>query len=236
MEVIYEDNETLVLNKPAGIVVNRAESVQGETVQDWLVNYLKLTGDEGKLMSSRSGLAHRLDRETSGCLLIGKNEAVLEDLLKQFKNREVEKEYLALVHGKLEIREGGLSLPIGRDIFDRQKRDVRVEGKKAETYWRVEGYYDGYSLVRLFPRTGRTHQIRVHMAHLGHPLFGDALYLNKKKRTVDREKLARHFLHASKITFANPVMGKRLTVESALPEELMRILSDFDTVVKDEKK
>lgn len=230
MEVIYEDEETLVLNKPAGIVVNRAETVRGETVQDFLTKYLRLKGDEGRLMTSRSGLAHRLDKETSGCLLVGKSEAVLEDLLRQFKDRVIDKEYLALVHGKMVVKEGGMSLPIGRDVFNRERRDVRIEGKKAETYWRVERYVDDLTYVRLFPKTGRTHQIRVHLAHLGHPLFGDDLYLNKKRREADRSRLARHFLHAAKIGYENPVTKKRIEVEAALPAELSKVLSDFDTV------
>lgn len=230
MEVIYEDNEVLVINKPAGVVVNRAESVKGETVQDWLVKYLRLTGEEGYLMRTRSGLAHRLDKETSGCLLIGKNEAVLEALLKQFKKREVEKEYLALVHGQLEIKEGGMSLPIGRNPREREKRKVMIYGKKAETRWEVEKSLSGYTLVRLFPKTGRTHQIRVHMAHIGHPLFGDSLYLNKKKRGEDREKLARHFLHAAAITFYNPVTKKAVKVESSLPSELKRVLMEIHKI------
>ncbi len=231
MEIIYEDEQILVLNKPAGVVVNRSETVRGETIQDWLVKYLGKERMQGKLMKSRNGLAHRLDKETSGCLLIGKSEEVLERLLAAFKGREVEKEYLALVHGLVEVGEGGMSLPIERDRRDREKRRVGYQGKKAETWWKVEEYFEKneekLTLLRIWPKTGRTHQIRVHLAHIGHPIFSDSMYLAKKKREADREKLARHFLHACKLTFNHPVENRKVEVEAPLGEELEFLLTEL---------
>jgi len=233
IEVLYEDHDLMVINKPAGVVVNRSETAT-ETVQDWLVGYLRLSGNEGELMRSRSGLAHRLDKETSGCLLIGKREDVLVGLMSQFKNREVEKEYLALVHGWVDPRRGAVSLPIARDRLKREKRAVRYDGKRAETSWKVQSYYrdgeDKYSLVKLMPKTGRTHQIRVHMAHLGHPLFADSMYLRAKRARLDRKRLARHFLHAEKITFQHPLLGKKVKVLARLTADLEMLLSSFDMV------
>lgn len=189
-KVLYEDEYLKVVDKPAGMVVNRVEG--------------------GPLF------AHRLDKETSGCLLIAKEQKVLEKLMLSFKNREVKKEYLAVVHGRLEPREGTIKLPIGRLKGDGVRRAVRVEGRMSETSWLVERHFDNLSLVRLFPTTGRTHQLRVHLSHLGHPIVGDFLYLNDSQRKIDRAKYDRHLLHAAVIEFPHPVTGVRVRVESPL--------------------
>ncbi len=231
IKILYESEAVLVVDKPAGMVVNRAESVRGETVQDFAEKRLNFpTGNESEvdnLFRKRSGIAHRLDKETSGCLLLAKKPEALKELLAQFKERKIKKEYLALVHGKLEPKEGEIFLPLRRGRKDRKKFVVSAEGKSARTGWRVEERleYDGekFSLVRLMPLTGRTHQIRVHMAHLNHPLFADEKYLNHKKVVKDRIVLKRHFLHAARLIFMDPGKG-RVEVESPLPEELGRVL------------
>ena len=230
--VLYEDEDMLVINKPAGIVVNRSETA-GTTVQDWAVDKLGIGEATGELMQARGGLAHRLDKETSGCLLIAKNEESLKELMRQFKARETKKSYVALVHGWLEPNEGVIRLPIARDALCREKRKVNYEGKQAETRWQViklltkEG--GRYSLVRLWPKTGRTHQIRVHMKHLKHPLFADLMYLGKKAK-ADREILSRHFLHAERIEFKHPRSGERMVIKAKLPADLEKVLVDFDMV------
>lgn len=224
--IIFEDKDILVLNKPYGVVVNRSESAT-ETVQDWLSAYLKIGPEDGELMNERLGLAHRLDKETSGVLMVGKNEKTLEYLMGLFANRKIFKSYIALVHGKLEPREGTVKLPMKRDTYYRDKFVVHYEGKKAETSWEVVGYgeYEGevFTLVKLFPKTGRTHQIRVHMTHLKHPLFGDERYLSDNKRKKDRSLLQRHFLHAYSIEFKD-MKGVARKFEAPLPVELSKVL------------
>lgn len=232
IKIIYEDEWLLVVNKPAGMVVNKAETVKGETVFDWSEKYLgigKVETDDSEdevFFKKRKGVAHRLDKETSGCLLIGKTAEVMIDLMRQFREREIKKEYLALVHGKLEPREGVMRLPVGRKRWERQKWEVSLNGKQAETAWEVMKYCEGgkYSLVKLRPKTGRTHQIRVHMKHLGFPLFGDEKYLPKKKVKADREVLNRHFLHAESIEFEHPKIKKRMKVRAKLPNKMKRVL------------
>jgi 23S rRNA pseudouridine1911/1915/1917 synthase len=219
-------------------VVNRADSVKVETLQDWLDQRLEVAAmpisAEYRLLRSRSGLAHRLDKETSGCLLVGKTPDSLRHLLAQFKQREIGKEYLALVHGRLEPDGGIIRLPIGRDSYNRHKWRVDPEGKQAQTTWQTEAFFQGesgmYTLVRLFPQTGRTHQIRVHMSHLGHPLVSDERYLNKKRYKADQKLLKRHFLHAAKLTFNHPKTGKSLTVQSPIPDDLRQTLEQLKAV------
>jgi 23S rRNA pseudouridine1911/1915/1917 synthase len=231
IKIIFEDSDLLIIDKPAGLVVNRSQTAT-DTLQDWLDNYLKLNGivktEENKTFLDRSGLAHRLDKETSGCLVVAKNPESLSKLLAQFKERKVEKEYLALVHGRLEPRRGTIKLPIGRDSFTREKWRVHYSGKGAETSWQVVEYYQHegqwLTLVSLFPKTGRTHQIRVHMSHLGHPLFADERYLGVKRVKADQLMLNRHFLHATKIKVNHPQTGKRMEFESPLGDDLQRVL------------
>lgn len=229
LTILWEDDDILVVNKPPFVVVNRAESIKGETVADWARRKLRILGgqaeksEEEKVFFQRSGVAHRLDRETSGCLLIAKNPEALMSLLAQFKKREVKKEYLALVHGQVLPSEGTVRLPLARSRFDREKWEIKYSGKLAETTWRVEKYYQQTTLVRLFPHTGRTHQIRVHLAHLGFPIYADEKYLTRSLVAGDRERLTHHFLHAAKIGFFDM---KRIWREVAapLPDDMAKLL------------
>jgi len=221
----------MVVNKPPFVVVNRADSVGAETVADWAEDKLnikegkwQMENKDEKTFVQRSGVAHRLDKETSGCLLIAKNPAALSSLLRQFHDRETKKEYLALVHGYMAPEEGTIRLPLSRSRFDREKWEIKYSGKMAETTWRVEKYFRDTTLVRLFPKTGRTHQIRVHLAHLGFPIFSDEKYLTKSKVAADREKLPFHFLHAQKIGFRDMNYAWQ-TVEAPLPPEATKLLS-----------
>lgn len=235
IEVLYEDNETLVINKPVGLVVNRAGSVSSPTVQDWIEkNYqFSITNfQKDKLFIDRSGVCHRLDKETSGCLLIAKNPEALRYYLKLFKKRELTKEYTALVHGRVEPNEGTVALPLQRSRFDRKKWRVHYEGKRAETSWTVlkryryentEHWKNALTYLRLNLKTGRTHQIRVHLSFLGWPVFADEKYLNKELAVRDREFLSHHFLHAERISFTS-FSGEEIKVEAPLPADCNLLL------------
>jgi 23S rRNA pseudouridine1911/1915/1917 synthase len=265
--IIFEDEEILVLDKPAGMTVNRAETTKNEiTVQDWIENYLKVS-KEGKVPNvskafdtsdtfatldtfrQRAGIVHRIDKETSGILLVAKTKEAFENLQKQFKERKVKKTYLALVHGKLE-GEGEIKVPVGRLPWNRKMFGVVTEGREAATKYKVIRYFEvgsgkwginslssrnqdikksnsrisHFSLLEIQPETGRTHQIRVHLKYLGHPIFGDSLYAGRKVSRNDRKILPRVFLHASKISFTHPKTGELVGFESPLPEELDSIL------------
>lgn len=225
---MFENEDYVVINKPAGVVVNRAESVDGETVQDWAENRGQLSAGSGQgideeLFRKRSGICHRLDKETSGCLLIAKNPDALIHALREFKERRVEKEYLAVVHGLVNPVEGTVKLPLSRTRFDREKFEVRYSGKMAETKWKVEKYLNGLTLLRLFPKTGRTHQIRVHLSHMGYPIWSDERYLRKDFLAKDREKLGHHFLHAEKLRLTD-VDGEKIEACADLPEDEVKLL------------
>ena len=225
LTILWEDDDILVVNKPALVVVNRAESIKGETVQDWAERqpWFPTPSPREEIFIRRSGVAHRLDKETSGCLVIAKNPKALTALLAQFKAREVKKEYLALVHGHLLPGEGTIRLPLARSRHDREKWEIKYSGKAAETAWKVEKYYRRTSLVRLYPKTGRTHQIRVHLAHLGFPIYADEKYLTRSLVSPDRERLAHHFLHAERIGFFD--MGRVWREVSApLPGDMAKLL------------
>jgi 23S rRNA pseudouridine1911/1915/1917 synthase len=226
--VIFEDSDLLVIIKPAGLVVNRADTVAEDTLQDWAENRLEIVDDE--VFRQRSGIAHRLDKETSGVMVIGKNPTTLRHLMDQFKNRETSKEYLALVHGLVEPNEGIINLPLARSVYNRHRFKVDVFGKSAVTEYRVEKNMEGYALVRLLPKTGRTHQIRVHMAHIGHPLVGDEVYGGRKRSVRDRQWCPRHFLHATVLELTHPVTGKRVRFEADLADDLKEALNAVDKV------
>lgn len=240
IEIIWENEEALVINKPSGMVVNRADSVKDKTIQDWIEEqewWQKKEDDE--VFRSRSGLAHRLDKETSGCLLIAKNVKTLGELMSQFKKREIEKEYVALVHGWIEPEEGRVKLPLARSMTDRKRQVIRYDGKMADTIWKridifmgmnKEGWWgkepwgDRLSLVEIVLMTGRMHQIRVHLSHLGYPIFSDEKYLNKEQVGRDSLILRRHFLHAKKIGF-RITEKKKIEVVAPLSEELEKCMS-----------
>lgn len=194
-QIIYEDEAVLVINKPAGMVVNNAQSVKEETVQDWA--------------EKRSGmLVHRLDKETSGVMVIAKTPEALAALQRQFKARQVTKIYVALVYGKLVPATGVIAVPLRRSKQNREKFTVKAGGKSAETEYRVKRYYPGYTQVELRPRTGRTHQIRVHLAYMGHPVVGDERYAGQKQSRADRLVEPRHRLEAVVLGFYHPVTGR----------------------------
>lgn len=224
--MVFEDEHILVLEKPAGMVVNRAESVKGETVQEWIARNFQFPISNDQLF--RNGIVHRLDKETSGLLLIAKTQEAFENLQRQFKERKVEKKYLALVSGKVTPEVGEITAPVGRLPWHREKFGVFPGGREAQTKYRVVNYYalnaNPYTLLQLSPATGRTHQIRVHLKYLGYPVVGDPVYAGRKKARQQRKWCPRMFLHAQQIKFKHPITGEEMSFESQLPEELKKCL------------
>jgi|SRR3990167_9338082 len=267
IKIIYEDSDLLVVDKPTGITVNRSDTTrEEETVQDWTekqftIDNLPLIIDREGDFYKRGGIVHRLDKETSGILLIAKNPASFLNLQNQFKERRVEKTYIALVHGEIKPEIGEINVPVGRLPFNRKRFGIVAGGREAVTKYKLlsvfssqlsansqpvldssvqknrqqinqnlktknrEPITESYSLLELYPKTGRTHQIRVHLKYSGHPVFSDPLYGGRKTSRNDRKVLPRLFLHAAKISFQHPKTGKEVSFESLLPQELVNFLS-----------
>lgn len=281
--ILFQDKDLVVFQKPAGVVVNEAISVQGETVQGWFEKeFLQGRGDEREerngerneaygaqemsvadwselvptdfsdeygspeeIFAERKGMVHRIDKDTSGILVFAKNPGSLVNLLAQFRMKEVKKQYVCLVHGKVQPEKDVIRAPLGRATGkDRRRFQVRSDGRPAETVYEVlshwpalssanfskelvtfPSYQQGFSLVKAFPQTGRTHQIRVHFAHMGYPLVGDSLYAGKKRVKADVQWCSRHFLHASEISLLHPRTGEVLHVIAPLPDDLQSVLT-----------
>jgi len=227
VKIIYEDNDVLVVDKPAGIVVFPEGDISGEkTLIDYLVEKnpeLKLAGE-----TPRYGIAHRLDKDTSGIILFAKNEKAQEYLRGLFKNREIKKSYLALVVGNIKEREGKIELAIGRSKKTPLKRvaigERRGTIREAATEYVVLKRLDGFTLVEAFPKTGRTHQIRSHFAAIGHPVACDKLY-SGRKTFLCPAGLARQFLHAFSLELTLP-SGTRIRLEAELPRDLKNVLEN----------
>lgn len=227
--IIFEDDDMLVLNKPAWMIVNNSDTTTDvETVQDWLEKKFSKE-DDGSDFYKRAGIVHRLDKETSGILLVAKTVDAFVELQRQFKERIVSKTYIALAHGKVLPEEGIINVPVGRLPWNRTQFGVVAGGRESVTRYRIINSFTlnalSFTLLELYPETGRTHQIRVHLKHIGHPIFSDPLYGGRKQARNDRKVLNRVFLHAAKILFLHPKTGKQLGFESPLPEELQKVLN-----------
>jgi len=228
--LIFEDQDLLVLAKPAGQTVNRAETTANEiTLQDELEKYLGIKKSEEGI-GGRAGIVHRLDKETSGILVVAKTQEAFEKLQAQFKERTVDKEYLALVHGKTDP-EGEVRAPIDRHPKFRRRFEVVEGGRESTTGYHREALLnkeeESYSYLRVHPLTGRTHQIRVHLKHIGHPVVADPLYLSDKRLKEDLKLCPRLFLHAASLTFTHPSTGARMRFEADLPDDLRKALSSL---------
>ena len=228
--VVHEDRHLLVVDKPAGLVVHPGAGRASGTLVNALLHRVRdLSGVGGVL---RPGIVHRLDRGTSGLLVVAKDDATHLALSRQFSGRTVEKEYLAVVLGVPRAAEGTIDVPIGRDPIHRQRMSVRApRGRAARSTYRVVEALDGAALLRVRIATGRTHQIRVHLAALGHPVAGDATYGGRRSPASRRpearaalEALARPALHAARLAFTHPSSGERLSFESPLPADLQELL------------
>lgn len=229
-EILYQDSSVLVINKPSGWIVNDAETTKGQpTVQKWIMDNGKWSIAANREL--RSGIVHRLDKETSGCLIIAKTVQAFAELQRQFKHREIKKEYSALVHGQLKEKEGEVDATVGRLPWRKDRFGVMSGGRDASTKYKVikefEKDKEKYSLVSFLPKTGRTHQIRIHAKYLGHPLVADEFYAGRKTARRDRKWCPRLFLHASKILFTHPNSGKKVEVLSPLASDLEKVLESF---------
>lgn len=220
--VIYEDDNILVLEKPWGMVVNKADTTDGDlTLQAWVERYLHLT-DLG--IGGRAGIVHRLDKDTSGIIVVAKTEEAFYNLQAQFKNREVVKKYTALVHGLVRPALGTVNAPIDRNPFNRERFGIFPGGKEAVTdYKTIRNFGDKFTLLELTPHTGRTHQIRVHMKHLGYPVVSDEFYAGRKQYREDAKWCSRQFLHASYLKI-KLLSGEYKEFKSELPEDLRKAL------------
>jgi len=232
-KIIFEDGSLLVIDKPAGWITNEADTtINQPVVQTWLSKNLKYPISNDKTL--RSGIVHRLDKETSGILLVAKTPESFEYLQRQFKERKVEKSYTALVHGKIENKVGEIKAPVGRLPWRRDRFGVMAGGREAETRYKVTRYYsqgnEKYSLVEFFPKTGRTHQIRIHAKYIGHPLVADEFYAGRKTARKDRTWCPRLFLHASNIKFIQPKTGKPVEFKSGLDSSLVSVLKKLDKI------
>jgi 23S rRNA pseudouridine1911/1915/1917 synthase len=216
LDVIFEDEDLLAVNKPAGMTVHPSPGHASSTLVNAILAHCRdLSGIGGVL---RPGIVHRLDRDTSGVILVAKNDAAHQALAKQLKDRTVEKTYVALVEGTPKPAEGVIDAPIARDPQRRQRMAVVAGGRASVTAYRVVERFKGTSLVEARPKTGRTHQIRVHLAAIGHPIVGDRVY-GKASPIVGRQ-----FLHARSIVFAHPRTGERMELQARLAPDLAEAL------------
>lgn len=226
LDVVYEDDDLLVVNKPAGMVVHPGHGhSQGTLVNGLLARYPNLAvGDSG-----RPGIVHRLDRDTSGLIVVAKTEGALEHLRRQFKTRRVKKIYLALVHGQPPAPEGIIEAPVGRDPRQRQRMAVIADGRPARTRYELWEDLGDYSLLSVSPETGRTHQIRVHLAWLGVPVAGDPVYSHERgaRRAKSDVGLERQFLHAWRLSFERPGGKGTVSLEAPLPADLQQAIDSL---------
>jgi 23S rRNA pseudouridine1911/1915/1917 synthase len=230
LSILYEDRDVIVLNKPPGLVVHPGAGHESRTLANALLFHCP--GLEGLGDGIRPGIVHRLDKETSGCMVVAKNVLAYESLRRQFKMREVRKAYLALVYGEVKRPAGVIKLPIGRHPRDRKKMSTQSRRTRpTETRWKITERFSGMTLLEIDLKTGRTHQIRVHCAAMGHPVVGDATYGKKRKlkEVPSRQTqeilrtVGRHMLHAWQLTFSHPKTGTLMRFESPLAKDMASV-------------
>ena len=222
IEIIYEDKDIIVVNKPKGMVVHPANGNPDGTLVNAVMAICKdsLSGIGGEI---RPGIVHRLDKDTSGVIIVAKNDKAHINLSEQIKNHEVEKTYIALVKGIVKENEASISMPIGRNTKDRIKMAVDKNGKNAITHFKVIERFRNYTLLEVKIETGRTHQIRVHLSEIGYPIVGDTTYSNGKNEWGIKGQC----LHAKSLKFKHPITGKEMFIEAPLPEYFKNILQDL---------
>lgn len=232
IEIVYEDDTLVVVNKPAGLVVHPAAGIHSGTLANALAYHFQQLPNAS---SVRPGIVHRLDRDTSGLLVIAKTESALENLSDQFRDRSVYKSYVALVHGRVPSDSGRIEEPLARDRSNRTRMAVVRGGRSALSIYRVNLRFNRFTLLDVELKTGRTHQIRVHLAWFKHPVVGDETYGGGRDNTIQNPKLksqirslGRQFLHAEKLAFAHPKTGERVLYQSPLPPELSHLLTEIE--------
>ncbi|MBW2563110.1 MAG: RluA family pseudouridine synthase [Deltaproteobacteria bacterium] len=225
IDILYEDEHLIVINKRAGIVVHPAPGHYSGTLVNALLYHCPDIGTiSGEI---RPGIVHRLDKDTSGTLVIAKSSSIHENLSMQFKSRTIKKEYLALVHGELAFDSGSINLPIGRHPVHRKRMSTKSKkGREAETSWEVRERFKNATFIKVNLKTGRTHQIRVHCAAINHPVIGDPVYCTRKvgsdlfKRQDFKKKVTRQMLHAWRLKIIHPALQKEMTFESPIPQDM----------------
>ena len=216
LDIVYEDKDLVIINKPSGMVVHPASGNYENTLVNALIYRYNL--DDTNV---RSGIAHRIDKDTSGLVIVAKNDKTLELLTDMFKNKEIKKTYVAIVDGVINNKSGTINAPITRDVKDRKKMMVGKDGKNSITHFYVIKTFKNNTYISLNLETGRTHQIRVHMAYIGHPVTNDKVY-GKENTSFGQ------YLHASKLEFIHPITKKEIIVEAPLPEEFMEKLKELE--------
>ena len=224
LDVLFEDDDLLVINKPPGLVVHPAPGNWQGTLVSALLHHWG--GARPGLDALRPGIVHRLDKDTSGVLVIAKDAATLADLAAQFHDRLVKKQYLAIVYGRIASDSGTISEPIGRNPVHRKQMAIRRGGRNAETRFRVVERFGAVTVVRLSPQTGRTHQLRVHLTSIGHPIVGDTTYGGARTRSGDT-RIARQALHAERLAFRHPRTGAHVSFTAPLPSDMARLLDAY---------
>jgi 23S rRNA pseudouridine1911/1915/1917 synthase len=228
-KIVYEDSTLVVVDKPAGLVVHPGTGNRQGTLANALLHHFQSISRSETI---RPGIVHRLDKATSGLMVVAKNDQAHDFLARQFKAREVKKRYLALVYGGLKKAAGVIDVSLGRDPFARTKISTRSRHlRKALTRYETIRDYRDFTYVRIFPQTGRTHQIRVHFQHLGHPVVGDETYGGKAIQRIrdpdvveSIQALKRYFLHADSLTFTHPDTGEKVSFKIELPKELAELI------------
>ncbi|HXG91906.1 MAG TPA: RluA family pseudouridine synthase [Blastocatellia bacterium] len=234
LNIIYEDDDLIVIDKPAGMIVHPGAGIESGTLANALVyHFNELSETAGRI---RPGIVHRIDKETSGLLVVAKNDFAHERLSDQFRDRQVFKMYVALVYGRVSQERGEIEARIGRSPHNRTRMAVLRggAGRAAHTIFEVAERYPEFTLLKVQIKTGRTHQIRVHMAHINHPVVGDSVYGGGRENTVRDatvkraiRELGRHFLHSAQLAFAHPRTAERLEFSSPLPRELTEFLAQL---------
>lgn len=230
LDIVYEDEFLAVINKPAGMVVHPGAGVNSGTLANAVAHHFSLEA-KGPSLSTRLGIVHRLDKDTSGLILVAKNEQIHEALAEQFRSRTVEKKYVALVHGSVQQNSGIIDRPIARDRWHRTKMTVAANGRNAISIWKVRQRFEKFTLVEVEIKTGRTHQIRVHLASINHPVVGDATYNEGRDNSIANIEikkavagLNRFFLHAERLAFTHPQTSERIQLSCQIPQELAELL------------
>jgi 23S rRNA pseudouridine1911/1915/1917 synthase len=233
LDILYEDGDLLVVNKAAGMVVHPAPGHYSGTLVSAVLHHL---GRKGRSDDLRPGIVHRLDKGTSGVMVVAKNELIQRILAQQFKDRKVDKSYQALVFGTYKQKAGTIDFAIGRDTIHRKKFSSRTKfGRSAVTHWKMAKTFAGATLLEIDLETGRTHQIRVHLSETHHPIVGDAAYgaksylssIKDEKTAAVLEGLNRPMLHAWRLSFGHPATGKVMTFEAPLPEDMRSVIECF---------
>ncbi len=232
LQILYQDSHLLVIDKPSGMVVHPGAGNPRGTLANALVHYFQQISRRETI---RPGIVHRLDKQTSGLLIVAKQEWVHDFLSRQFSSRKIEKQYLALVYKRMDRQKGEIGVPLGRHPTARTKISTRSQRpKEALTEYRVLRSYEKFSYLQVTPHTGRTHQIRVHLAHLGHAVVGDETYGPRQQQLKSPvlasaiRDLGRYFLHASHLTFTHPESKQRVSFESPLPPQLAELLNTLE--------